>query len=242
MDVAYWERMSESFDEEIFNSLTQDVRGVIRQAIEGLSSPRRRVMDFGCGVGRYLPLLSKAFGTVHAADWSPGCVRRARELADRLPNVNVALPNAYRGGAWAGRFDVVVAVNVLFDPLARRRAALLREMRRLLSPRGKLLLVVPSLEAIVYADAIRRVYAPRKKSLYEFAVPASKGDPGILHIEGVPYKHFVGEELIHALRHSGFRSGPLTRVEYRWVTETVAPPPSHHLAPPWDWLVVARKG
>jgi SAM-dependent methyltransferase len=241
MDVAYWDTMSEAFDEEIFNSLKQDVRGAIRGAIERVSSPQKKVMDLGCGVGRYLPLLSSAFGEVHAADWSPGCVQRASEVARRLPNVRVALPKAYIGSAWTGRFGVVTAINVLFDPLARRRAALLKEIRRLLAPRGSLVLVVPSLEAVVYADAVRRVHAPRRPSLYEFGVAASKHDPGILMIEGIPYKHWVGEELLLSLRDAGFKPGPLARVEYRWETEVLTPPRPRGLPPPWDWLVVARR-
>lgn len=242
MDVAYWDTMSEAFDEEIFNSLKQDVRGVIRGAIEGVASPRKKVMDLGCGVGRYLPLLSGAFGEVHAADWSPGCVHQAARLAAQLPNVKVALPSAYAGEEWTGRFGVVTAINVLLDPREQRRAALLTKIRRLLAPRGFLVLVVPSLEAIVYADAVRRTFAPRRRSLYEFAIPASKRDPGILLIEGVPYKHWVGEELQLALREAGFRPGALARVEYSWETEVVAPPRPRDPVLPWDWLVVARRG
>ena len=241
MDVAYWDTMSEAFDEEIFNSLKQDVRGVIRGAIESVSSQRKAVMDLGCGVGRYLPLLSTLFGKVHAADWSPGCVRRAAAVAQRLPNVDVALPRSYRGPAWSGRFGVVTAINVVFDPLARRRDALLKEIRRLLARRGSLVLAVPSLEAVVYADAVRRTYAPRRPSLYGFAGSASKNDPGILTLEGIPYKHWVGEELLLSLRGAGFKPGPLVRVDYRWETEVIAPPRPRELAPPWDWLVVARR-
>lgn len=241
MDVAYWDAMAGAFDEEIFNSLREDARGVIRQAIAGVAGRRKRVMDMGCGVGRYLPLLSRLFGEVHASDWSPICVRQASSVAESLPNVTVNLPAAYRGRTWTGAFDAVTAINVLFDPNAKRRTALLKDIRRLLKPKGSALLVVPSLEAIVYADAVRRTHAPRTRSLYTFGVPASRKDPGVLHIQDVPYKHFVGEELIHALRRAGFRPGPLARVEYRWSTEAAAPPRHFDLAPPWDWLIVARR-
>ena len=241
MDVAYWDAMAGAFDEEIFNSLQEDARGTIRRSIAEVSGPRKRVMDMGCGVGRYLPLLSRLFGEVHASDWSPQCVRQATRLAESLPNVTVDLPAAYRGRTWSGVFDVVTAINVLFDPNAGRRTALLKDIRRLLKPRGRAVLVVPSLEAIAYADAVRRVHAPRKKSLYTFGVRDSRTDPGVLHIQDVPYKHFVGEELVHALRTSGFVPGALERVEYRWSTEAAAPPTQYDLAPPWDWIIVARR-
>ncbi|MFN8582461.1 MAG: class I SAM-dependent methyltransferase [Gemmatimonadaceae bacterium] len=241
MDVAYWDAMADAFDEEIFNSLKEDAGGVIRRAIAGVARPRGRVMDFGCGVGRYLPLLSGLFGTVHATDWSPNCVQRATRVAARLPNVTVGLPGGYRGRTWSGWFDAVTAINVLFHPSPQRRAKVLSEIRRLLRTRARAVFVVPSLEAIAYADAVRRAHAPRVRSLYRFGVPASQRDPGILEIQGVLYKHFVGEELIHALQGAGFAPGPLQRVEYSWDTEAAEPPRRMTGARPWDWLVVARR-
>ena len=87
---------------------------------------------------------------------------------------------------------------------------------------------------------MRRRYAPKKRALYRFAIPASRHDPGILHIEGIPYKHWVGEELQLTLADAGFEVGTPQRVEYAWKTEAASPPPSKRFAAPWDWLVVAR--
>jgi SAM-dependent methyltransferase len=240
MDLAYWDRMAASFDEEIFDSLAEDVRGTIRGAIEAAAAPNRVVLDLGCGVGRYLPLLSGLFHEVHGSDWSAQCVAQAQRVVAGLPNVTVATTFAYRAKRWRGHFDLVTAINVVLDPDADRRRALLRQARDFLKPGGTFIVVVPSLEAVVFADHVRRLYAPRKRALYRFAIPAARQDPGILHIEGVPYKHWVGEELQLTLANAGFEASAPQRVEYQWKTEAASPPPSKQFAAPWDWLVVAQ--
>ena len=241
MNLAYWERMSSAFDAEIFDSLAEDVRGTIRSAIASVAARDRVVLDLGCGVGRYLHLLSGLFGEVHAADWSVNCVAEARRTAEPLPNVTVNTTLAYRRRRWRGSFDAVTAVNVLLDPDADRRQGLIRQAREFLRPGGALVVVVPSLEAVVFADHVRRRYAPRKRAAYRFGIPAARRDPGILHIEGVPYKHWVGEELQLTLADAGFEVDAPQRVEYGWRTETASPPRSKQFAAPWDWLAIARR-
>lgn len=235
--------MSKVFDAEIFDSLKEDTTGLIRRTIGRHASSRKRVMDLGCGVGRYLPYLAGVFGRVDATDWAPRCVAVARRIAAPLPNVTVELPPFYNGRSWTGRFDVVVAINVLVDPNRRRRQRLLGDVRRLLKKGGAAILLVPSLESIVYADAIRRAYAPAQRSLYRFGGEAARRDPGLLEIQEVLYKHFVSDELTDVLLGAGFLPDTPERVCYRWQTEAASPPPSRRrlLPAPWDWLVVARR-
>ena len=96
------------------------------------------VLDFGCGPGGYILLLSRrigAAGTIYALDASPLAVRRAERLARRngLANVKGILSHGPLPLV-TGSLDAVLMYDVfhmLPDP-----QAVLREMHRLLKPTG----------------------------------------------------------------------------------------------------------
>jgi SAM-dependent methyltransferase len=89
------------------------------------SQPMRRILDFGCGVGRSLPFLTRAFpaAEVWAYEPSPDCVEvaRARE------------PKAHVTAQWYDvplrTFDCVVAANVFHHVLPSDRLDAMRRCR-----------------------------------------------------------------------------------------------------------------
>ena len=103
----------------------------------GLQMPRPRILDVGCGTGANLDLLTQ-FGEVEGVDISQDALSFCRErgfdnvrhgAAEQLPFAD-------------GSFDIVTALDViehLDDDLGS-----LKEMRRVLGPRGRVLLFVPA--------------------------------------------------------------------------------------------------
>ena len=70
----------------------------------------------------------------------------------------------------------------------------------------------------------------------------SKGlEHGIVHIDGVPTKHYLREELEASLADRGFKVLDIDKLEYPWTTEFDAPPRWMKAPFPWDWFVVARR-
>jgi hypothetical protein len=61
MDRKYWEKIAPGTSEEIFDVLQNDLKGIIRSAIRKTSSTSKTVLDAGCAVGKWLPLLSPLF-------------------------------------------------------------------------------------------------------------------------------------------------------------------------------------
>ncbi|MGH7667933.1 MAG: class I SAM-dependent methyltransferase [Gemmatimonadaceae bacterium] len=240
MNRDYWDRQTDHWDEDIFDSLREDVRGVIRRAIRAAAARHRAVIDFGCGVGGYLSLLSRAFDSVHAIDWSARCVDRARACAHELPNVTVerntprALTRLDRG------FGCVVAANVVIHPDGRVRRPLWHAIRRVVKRGGSGIFVVPSLESAAYCEAVRRATAPRRVAAYDFHPNTPGAEAGTVSIEGVPTKHYTADELGAVLALSAFRVTRLSRVSYRWSTEALNPPRHMRARLPWDWLAEAR--
>ena len=70
MDRKYWETIAPKYETEIFDVLQNDKSGSIIAAIEAMASPEKSIMDIGCAVGKWIPILSPKFKLVIAADIS----------------------------------------------------------------------------------------------------------------------------------------------------------------------------
>lgn len=94
----------------------------------------RRVLDFGCGVGRSLPFLVDAFpeAEVWGFDPSAECASAAKT---RAPSARVVADWA---SVEAGSFDCVLAANVFHHVPQEARLAELERCRTLLAPGGSL--------------------------------------------------------------------------------------------------------
>lgn len=109
----------------------------------------RRVLEIGAGVGTMSAfLMNGACERVVLTDTDPHYLARLRERFARYPHVEVArlrLPTFEEALAREG-FDTIICLNVLEH--VRDDTLSLGTMFRLLQPRGRLVLCVPSLPAI----------------------------------------------------------------------------------------------
>ncbi len=246
MDEKYWDRVARDYDEEIFDSLASDRNGVMLRYLDRFAlGPRATAFDVGCGVGKYLPALAQRFGTVHAADLSAECVRRAQAACAHLKNVFITKGDLSRKDVSRGKADFVLCANVLIMPSRKTRAGILKRLAGMLKRGGGLLLLVPSLESSLYAHARRAEWLRRSRGT---RVPAGTTLPpgrgvlrGLLSIDGVPTKHWLREELETTLAGLGFRDIAVEKVEYGWDTEFEKPPRWMKAPWPWDWAVAGLK-
>ena len=240
LDVGYWERMASKYDDEIFDSLQHDKSRVILQEIRKSRRRGGAIADMGCGIGKYLPVLGRMFDEVAGYDSSQGCVDISRKKMAGKANIAVGLASSAlpRG---RGRFDVVLCVNVLLDPVVRARSAITRTLVALMAPGGRLILVVPSLEsAMLLAEAEADESKGKRRSGKPYW-DVAKHDGGIVAIGGVPTKHFSGQELRAAVAALGLAVRRVKRVEYSWQSHSLAATRKLRGKRPWDWIVVADR-
>lgn len=112
----------------------------IRDTLRQVSDEPRRILDYGCGEGRYLDIVGARFPRAElvGCDVSTVALQHARELRPRagyLPMIDgrVPLPD--------GSFDLIVCVEVL-EHVADAEVTT-RELARLLRPGGRLVLTTP---------------------------------------------------------------------------------------------------
>lgn len=94
----------------------------------------RRVLDFGCGVGRSLPFLAAAFPQAEVWGFDPSA-ESAASARQRAPGARVV--SGWRDVEEAS-FDCVLAANVLHHVPPDAREAELARCRTLLAPGGSL--------------------------------------------------------------------------------------------------------
>jgi SAM-dependent methyltransferase len=251
MDRRYWDQLAPRYDEEVFSVATNDRRGLIRSRLQSLSSKRRDILDLGCGIGPWLPLLSSLFRSVTAVDLSHRLLHRAREACESLGNVDFIRRDLSRGSHRLTRAHVILCVNAVLTPSLARRERLFDALAALLRPGGSLLLVVPALESALLTKqrliewnlrdhmaphtAVRSALAPEREL-------AAGWLDGIVPVDGVPTKHHLREELEMRLRSRGLEPLEFVKLEYPWSSEFAEPPRWMGPPYPWDWLVLARRG
>ena len=101
-------------------------------------APGARVLDVGCGTGRWLRRYSQLKLNAFGVDATPGMLRRALELGTKCPVI--AAP-AQRLPFQNEAFDLVSAVTVVQHVPTDAQSEVLREMARVLRPGGHLMLL-----------------------------------------------------------------------------------------------------
>lgn len=123
------------------------------QLAKGRFHPDRPLLDAGCGAGRNLHAFLRAGFNVHGVDNSPEAVdltrRLAAELAPGLPADNFKAAPIERLPYDDAFFGSVISNAVLhFAPDEAAFEAMLREMWRVLAPRGLLFVRMTSMTGI----------------------------------------------------------------------------------------------
>lgn len=251
MDVKYWNRVAEHYDEEILDVLANDRNDLLRTRIETFGSGERTASDLGTGIGKFLPVLSEHFGHVYAYDISEVCLKQAQDSCADLPNVEFFRADLSTGSNRMPKVDFVLCVNSLIMPSMSQRRRYFKLIRTHLKKNGHLLLVVPSLESALYSRLRLIEWNLRRGLNCGTAVTAvdngnrnpnaSRLQQGIVNLDHVPTKHYLKEELCATLGDLGFELNEIVKIEYDWMTEFSDPPDWMQEPFPWDWLVTARK-
>lgn len=173
-----------------------------------------RLLDFGCGSGEFLRLMSSRGWSVTGLDSSSRAVDRIRQelglnaLVGSLPHLDLE-PES---------FDVITmwhALEHVHEPVA-----LLREARKLLAPGGKLVIAVPNIDSWPFRWFGRHWYGldlPR-------------------HLT-----HFTAASLLQMLQRSGFATEPVRYTAHGdWLRRSARAAMGLGPLPPWLRLLAWR--
>ncbi|MBE2229407.1 MAG: methyltransferase domain-containing protein [Chitinophagaceae bacterium] len=247
MKRAYWENMAPSYGEEIFDVLYHDKKGLIRQVISKQAGPGKTVIDIGCAIGKWIPVLAPVFKKVIALDISAKNLAIARKLHSSYPNVDYLRADMSGKKKAAPAADFGICINAILTPHRKDRARFFAALGPCLKKGARLVLTVPSLESYLLTNIMQQQYRidtryfPKETSGKKALSKWNHIRQGITEIDDIPHKHYLKEELEHLLREAGFATERIHKLEYDWSTEFHKPPAELKKPGPWDWMVVSYK-
>jgi SAM-dependent methyltransferase len=234
MIQGHWDKIAPCYDSEIFDVFANDTNGRLLSHISQFASKESIAGDFGCGVGKFLPTLSKKFRRVHAMDISGVCLKVAQLRCRDLDNIEYLRVDLADDSAKLKRVDFAMSVNVAIMTCRRTLAGILKKISKSLRPGGHFVLVVPSLESMLFAKFRLIQWNLKTGMTHDQAVSASIEETqssldlplehGMVDINGVATKHYLKEELIVLLKDLRFDIASIEKVEYNWSTEFDQPP------------------
>jgi 2-polyprenyl-3-methyl-5-hydroxy-6-metoxy-1,4-benzoquinol methylase len=247
MEKSYWEKMAPKYETEIFDVLKNDASGKIVKSILSFAGKKKSIIDIGCAVGKWMPVLAPNFEKVQAVDISDKNLKIAAQKYKQFDNISYERVDMSASAVRKQKYDAAICINAILTAHLKKRNLFFKHMASFIKKGGDLVLVVPSLESKLYSHIIAN----------KFNVDDAKNDKaptgkraitqiryikdGVTDIDDVPTKHFLKEELDLLLTLEGFKVLEIEKIKYNWNTEFHKPPTWLKNPKPWDWLVVAKK-
>lgn len=134
-DVKEWDAWAASYGS------TADLPGSLHddEILRGVDLGNRRLLDLGCGTGRFARRAAPLAAQVTAADFSPKMLEAAAENLKGFSNVQVKFLDLEKAAGGRGEYDIVTALSVLHH-ISGLEAAV-KNMKAFLAPGGKVIIV-----------------------------------------------------------------------------------------------------
>lgn len=239
----HWNKIGASYDTEIFDVFRSDKLKRLPKLFRKYATKKHTAIDFGCGTGKALRYLAPAFSTVTAVDISQELLNIARTRG--FKNVSFRQLDLTKRFKLAPA-DFAFCCNVIMLPKPAANKAMLKNIRRCITPGGSAVLVLPSLDSFFFST-LRLIHWYEREGVAPAEIMASEFDGfrgskrdlirGLVSIDGVKTKHYSLPELELILPEAGFVIKSIERLEYEWTTEFSAPPKWMKGPYPWDWVV-----
>lgn len=248
-DALHWNNIANEYDKKIFNVFKNDKKKKLKKYVEKYADKNNVAIDFGCGVGKALPMLSPLFKGIIAVDVSQKCI----DIAKTSGHKNVIFKQADLAGEKikVPSVDFAFCCNVAMSDDIRRNYRIINNVLSSLNKNGVALFVLPSLESASLSvlslinwynkEGTELADIPKEDLTLISVQNKNHIREGILNIDGVSTKHYLVSELYSMFNTKNVVMQKLDRLEYGWETEFDSPPGWMQSPYPWDWVVEVKR-
>ncbi len=247
-EKKHWNQIAPTYNTEIFDVFQNDMKKVLPKYFKKYTNTKHTAIDFGCGNGKAFSFLAPRFKNVLGLDISQKLLNQAKKLPYR--NINLKQADLTQSNRLP-KADFIFCCNVAILSEVESNIAIIKNIQKTLKPNGNALVVIPSLESMIFS-AWRMIdwykkenVKPEKIDTSEWAGFAGKKTDilqGIVSINGVATKHYTQQEIEIVSNRCGLTVSKIEKIEYNWSSEFTAPPKWMKAPYPWDWLVECANG
>ena len=242
-EKKHWNHIAPTYNIEIFDVFQSDTKKILAKYFKKHANPNHEAIDFGCGNGKAFSHLAPRFKNVLGLDISHKLLNQAKAL----PYANVNLKQAdLTKPLRLAKTDFIFCCNVAILPEVDSNMVIIKNVEKTLKAGGNALIVIPSLESMIYS-AWRLIDWNKKEKVKPEKVDPSEYSgfsgkiidilQGLVSIEGHTTKHYTQQEIEVVFRRCGLTVSKIERIEYAWNSEFAKPPQWMKEPFPWDWLV-----
>jgi SAM-dependent methyltransferase len=246
-EEKHWNHIAPTYNLEIFDVFQSDTKKILIKYFKKHANLKHNAVDFGCGNGKAFSYLTPRFKNVLGLDISQKLLNHAKAL----PYNNVSLKQAdLTKQLRIAKADFIFCCNVAILPEVETNLAIIQNIQKTLKPRGNALVVIPSLESMIYSawrliDWYKREKVePARIDPSEYSGFAGKKIDilqGLVSIDGHTTKHYTQQEIEVVFSRCGLTVSKIEKIEYAWNSEFTKPPRWMGAPFPWDWLVECVK-
>lgn len=244
----HWNNIASKYDDEVFDVFRSDKKKVLQKYFRKHANKKHIATDFGCGIGKAFKYLSPSFKHVLGLDISDECLVIAESLG--YENVTYKQADLTKQNLRLRPANFGLCCNVAILPTLAANRLIIKTVSKGLVRNGNAIVVVPSMESILYSSW-RLVDWYRREGVTPSRIPKHELKyydggttdlvQGIMHLNGVPTKHYTESELYVLFEEAGLTITALEKLEYEWSTEFDSPPSWLKAPYPWDWMVECKK-
>lgn len=247
-EKEHWNKIAPSYNDEIFDVFLSDKFKRLPKYFKKHAGLNKTAIDFGCGNGKSFPFMANLFKQVLGLDISKGLLKQAEQRG--FTNVTLKQADLTKKKLVLPKADFAFCCNVIMFPVLEKNHQMIDNVYQSLKAGGTALIVLPSLDSAMFS-ALRLIDVYKKEGIKPMDIPKNEFDyfkankrdliQGLIHIDGVPTKHYSESEIKVIFKEAGFTVAAIDKLEYDWDTEIASPPEWLKDPYPWDWLVELRK-
>ena len=251
MKSEKWDLPASNYNSNVLSVFDHDSERKLLSLINKLGGSKKKAVDLGCGIGKFLPSLTENFAETLACDYSEAMIKSAKFYNKGLKCLNFETCNLEDNPPKGHPYDFGLCVNVVITQNINKREQIWKNIIQSINENGHLILVLPSLESALYSKSrlvewnIRNGLHAKECLINGFETSDKKGKKiargGIIKCGGIPTKHYLKEEIISTTNRFNLKTISIQRIEYSWDTEFIKPPRWMKDPLPWDWLVLLQK-